>query len=112
MTSHPQHLYHGLRYRVRLDSRANHVSAGNATDDGWAREQHLYVIDCYVPGIWTASLRISGAKGIRAVFIACAGVLAVISAAGYFLMRTRTHPTATADVTANGRQSSAANPQR
>jgi hypothetical protein len=64
---------------------ANHVSAGNAAHDGWAREQHLYVIDCDVPGIWTASLRISGQRlGIRAVFIACAGVLAVISAAGYF----------------------------
>lgn len=50
--------------------------------------------------------------GIRAVFIACAGVLAVISAAGYFLMRGRTPQAATADVTANtSRQSTAANSQ-
>ncbi|HXA84939.1 MAG TPA: MFS transporter [Candidatus Dormibacteraeota bacterium] len=50
--------------------------------------------------------------GIRAVFIACAGVLAVISAAGYLLMRGRTPQAATADVLANtNRQSTAANPQ-
>ena len=50
--------------------------------------------------------------GIRAVFVACAGVLAVISAAGYFLMRGRTPQAATADVLANTtRQSTAANPQ-
>ncbi len=50
--------------------------------------------------------------GIRAVFVACAGVLAVISAAGYFLMRSRTPQAATADGLANGaRQSGAANSQ-
>jgi len=47
--------------------------------------------------------------GIRAVFIACAGVLAVISAAGYFLMRGRPPQAATTDGLA--RQSTAANPQ-
>jgi len=50
--------------------------------------------------------------GIRAVFVACAGVLAVISAAGYFLMRDRTPQAATADGLVNGaRQSGAANSQ-
>jgi len=50
--------------------------------------------------------------GIRAVFVACAGVLAVISAAGYFLMRSRTPQAATADGLANrARQSGAANSQ-
>ena len=48
--------------------------------------------------------------GIRSVFLACAGMLAVISVAGHFLMRGRTPHAATADV---GRdvtaQSSAAN---
>jgi DHA3 family macrolide efflux protein-like MFS transporter len=50
--------------------------------------------------------------GIRAVFIACAGVLAVISTVGYFLTRGRSAQAATADVVANttGR-SRAANPQ-
>jgi DHA3 family macrolide efflux protein-like MFS transporter len=50
--------------------------------------------------------------GIRAVFVACAGVLAVISAAGYFLMRGLTPHAATADGLANSaRQSTVANPQ-
>ena len=50
--------------------------------------------------------------GIRAVFIACAGVLAVISAAGYFLMHGRTPQVAAAGGLTNGaRQSSAANSQ-
>jgi predicted MFS family arabinose efflux permease len=48
--------------------------------------------------------------GIRSVFLACAGMLAVIYVAGHFLMRGRTPHAATADV---GRdvtaQSSAAN---
>ncbi len=48
--------------------------------------------------------------GIRAVFIACAGVLAVISIAGYFLMRGRTPYASRADVGTNvAEQSSAAN---
>ena len=48
--------------------------------------------------------------GIRAVFIACAGVLAVISIAGYFLMRGRTPYASSADVGTNvTEQSSAAN---
>lgn len=47
--------------------------------------------------------------GIRAVFIACAGVLAVISAAGYFLMRNRASQTANANVPANPAAQSAAN---
>jgi len=48
--------------------------------------------------------------GIRAVFIACAGVLAVISAAGYFLMRNRASQTVSANVPANpAPQSTAAN---
>jgi DHA3 family macrolide efflux protein-like MFS transporter len=50
--------------------------------------------------------------GIRAVFIACAGVLAVISAAGYLLMRGRTSDAAAPNVSANAtRQSTAADPQ-
>jgi MFS family permease len=50
--------------------------------------------------------------GIRAVFIACAGVLAVISAAGYFLMRGRTSQTANSDIPAHPTpQSTAADPQ-
>jgi MFS family permease len=50
--------------------------------------------------------------GIRAVFIACAGVLAVISTVGYFLTRRRSPQAATADVLANtAGRSSAANPQ-
>jgi Arabinose efflux permease len=50
--------------------------------------------------------------GIRAVFIACAGVLAVISAAGYFLMRNRASQTVNANVPANpAPQSTAANSQ-
>jgi DHA3 family macrolide efflux protein-like MFS transporter len=50
--------------------------------------------------------------GIRAVFIACAGVLAVISAAGSFLMRGRSPQATTADVLGNtAGQSSTANPQ-
>jgi DHA3 family macrolide efflux protein-like MFS transporter len=50
--------------------------------------------------------------GIRAVFIACAGVLAVISAAGYLLMRGRTSESAASNVPANAtRQSTAADPQ-
>jgi MFS family permease len=50
--------------------------------------------------------------GIRAVFIACAGVLAVISAAGYLLMRGRTSESAASSVPANAtRQSTAADPQ-
>lgn len=50
--------------------------------------------------------------GIRAVFIACAGVLAIISAAGYFLLRGQTPHTASADVRANATaQSPAANQQ-
>jgi predicted MFS family arabinose efflux permease len=50
--------------------------------------------------------------GIRAVFIACAGALALISIAGYFLMRGRTHHAASADVQANATpQSSVANQQ-
>ena len=51
--------------------------------------------------------------GIRAVFIACAGALAVISAAGYFLMRGRTASwPPQLDVPANATaQSSAANQQ-
>lgn len=48
--------------------------------------------------------------GIRAVFIACAGVLAVISVAGHFLMRGRTPYASSADVGTNvTEQSSAAN---
>ena len=47
--------------------------------------------------------------GIRAVFIACAGVLAVISAAGYFLMRNRSSQTANTSVPANPAGQSAAN---
>jgi MFS family permease len=39
--------------------------------------------------------------GIRAVFIACAGVLGVISTVGYFLTRGRSAQAATADVVAN-----------
>jgi DHA3 family macrolide efflux protein-like MFS transporter len=50
--------------------------------------------------------------GIRAVFVACAGVLAVISAAGYFLTRGRTPQSSTAaGLTDDARQSSAANSQ-
>ncbi|MGZ4876990.1 MAG: MFS transporter [Candidatus Angelobacter sp.] len=50
--------------------------------------------------------------GIRSVFIACAGVLAVISAAGYFLMRGRSSQVATSDVrTKTTAQSTAANQQ-
>jgi DHA3 family macrolide efflux protein-like MFS transporter len=50
--------------------------------------------------------------GIRAVFIACAGALALISIAGHFLMRGRTHHAASADVQANATpQSSVANQQ-
>ena len=50
--------------------------------------------------------------GIRAVFIACAGVLAVISAAGYFLMRNRASQTVNANVPSNpAPQSTAANSQ-
>lgn len=49
--------------------------------------------------------------GIRSVFIACAGVLAVISAAGYFLMRGRTSQTATSDVRANATPQSTASNQ-
>jgi DHA3 family macrolide efflux protein-like MFS transporter len=50
--------------------------------------------------------------GIRAVFIACAGVLAVISAAGYLLMRGRTSESAASNVPANAtRHSTAADPQ-
>ncbi|MGZ4843852.1 MAG: MFS transporter [Candidatus Angelobacter sp.] len=48
--------------------------------------------------------------GIRAVFLACAGTLALISIAGHFLMRGRTPHTAAAAVRANAAtQSSAAN---
>jgi MFS transporter, DHA3 family, macrolide efflux protein len=50
--------------------------------------------------------------GIRAVFIACAGVLAVISAAGYLLMRSRTSQAANSDIPAHPTpQSTAADPQ-
>lgn len=50
--------------------------------------------------------------GIRAVFIACAGVLAVISTAGYFLMRNRASQTVNANVPSNpAPQSTAANSQ-
>jgi len=50
--------------------------------------------------------------GIRVVFIACAGALALISIAGHFLMRGRTHHAANADVQANATsQSSVANQQ-
>ncbi|HZE80708.1 MAG TPA: MFS transporter [Candidatus Polarisedimenticolia bacterium] len=50
--------------------------------------------------------------GIRAVFVTCAGVLAVISAAGYFLTRGRTPQASTAGGLANGaRQSGATNSQ-
>jgi MFS family permease len=48
--------------------------------------------------------------GIRAVFIACAGALALISIAGHFLMRGRTPHATIAEVPANpATQSSAAN---
>ena len=47
--------------------------------------------------------------GIRAVFLACAGTLAVISTAGHFLMRGRTAHSTEASVAANAApQSSAA----
>ncbi len=50
--------------------------------------------------------------GIRAVFIACAGVLAVISAAGYFLMRSRTSQATNSDIPAHPTpQSTAVNSQ-
>jgi MFS family permease len=50
--------------------------------------------------------------GIRPVFIACAGALAVISAAGYFLLRGRTAHTSGMDAVVQGTsQSSTANQQ-
>jgi hypothetical protein len=50
--------------------------------------------------------------GIRAVFIACAGVLAVISTFGYFLMRGRSHESASSgERTEATAQSTAANQQ-
>ncbi len=57
-----QHICDGFRDCVRLDSRPDHVPAGNTPADGWAREQHLYVANCCVPGIWSSALRISRAK--------------------------------------------------
>jgi MFS family permease len=47
--------------------------------------------------------------GIRPLFIACAGALALISAIGYFMMRGR--PTTTSQTAKEGTQSAAASPQ-
>ena len=105
-----QHFHHGFWYCVRLDSRTDHVPAGNATGHGWTRKQHLHVL---IAVSQVFGLVLSGylaqKLGIRAVFLACAGVLAVISLAGHFLMRGRTPHSAGPDVPANATpQSSAA----
>ena len=50
--------------------------------------------------------------GIRAVFLACAGALALISIAGHFLMRGRTAHSSGANVPANSAPQSSATSQK
>ena len=101
--------HHGFRYCIRLDSRPDHVPAGNATGHGWTCSSTFMSL---IAVSQVFGLVLSGYLAQKLAFGQYSGLRrrpCVISITGHFLMRGRTPHSTGPGVPANATpQSSAA----